>query len=782
MGHQLTQPPRNIDCRDVAGSCSITLNVTHMQTMTVYEYDPDLDRDVGGRRGDEGYIVNLNTSGFLEFYYRLPKYNNVQLLYPILADGSLERRLVIAINNQVPGPTIIGRQGQNLQVTVINNLATESLAVHWHGLDQVGTPWMDGVAQLTHCPITSYTNFTYNFTLDRVGTYWYHAHNGPQRTDGLFGALVVTNTSEFTGINITGPSFQDLPEQHTLTFIDWQSSGSATIIEKILSSTAFPNPINSSQRYNPTLTYGGTESAPMPFVSGVINGAGWRYTPGPPNGNQTLCTRESGQNTPLAVFNVTHGNRYRFRLIGAENVYVFRFSIQGHKMVLLSSDGVPVQETVSQQEGLDFIVINPGERYDVLVQANLSSSPHISTGYYWMIAETLEDPGMLEDSGYCIIGHRAYALLRYTNQADALSWPPPETAYDPIRRCPQNANACFMANCPFEEFSTDTQPRQDITCVNVEAMQRRASKPIPDTDVSAPTFLNFGFGGNPTTQASSINSRQFLFPPSPVVTQYADLTEIWNDKFCSPPRPEQELRGRRCTHTYEVENQTVEFVLMNYFPTTNLSLYAAHPIHIHGHHFRVVEVGYGNCTAEGCTNTDIVCGNNFCDEGVGWSSSKQQPNINSLNGPEKDTVLVPAGGYVVIRFERDNPGWWFLHCHVEPHQLEGMAMVINESAGIPVPPANFPQCNNYPTSAPSQPPTGPLLTPLPCTPTPSPAEIGLAVGFAIALPLLIISSICNIVMCYNKYVIKIRRAFKAKSQSTVSSKDTVNVSESTTNL
>ena len=44
----------------------------------------------------------------------------------------------------------------------------------------------------------------------------------------------------------------------------------------------------------------------------------------------------------------------------------------------------------------------------------------------------------------------------------------------------------------------------------------------------------------------------------------------------------------------------------------------------------------------------------------------------------KDTVIVPAGGYVVIAFQADNPGYWFMHCHIEVHQLEGMALIIQE--------------------------------------------------------------------------------------------------------
>ena len=46
----------------------------------------------------------------------------------------------------------------------------------------------------------------------------------------------------------------------------------------------------------------------------------------------------------------------------------------------------------------------------------------------------------------------------------------------------------------------------------------------------------------------------------------------------------------------------------------------------------------------------------------------------------KDTVIVPAGGYVVINFISDNPGQWFLHCHIEVHQLEGMALIVNEAS------------------------------------------------------------------------------------------------------
>ena len=63
----------------------------------------------------------------------------------------------------------------------------------------------------------------------------------------------------------------------------------------------------------------------------------------------------------------------------------------------------------------------------------------------------------------------------------------------------------------------------------------------------------------------------------------------------------------------------------------------------------------------------------------------------------KDTVIVPAGGYVAFSFNADNPGYWLLHCHIEVHQLEGMAVVIEEypSGQHRVPPAGINRVGNF---------------------------------------------------------------------------------------
>ena len=696
-----------IDCtQDFPGECNITLNITHMLTMTLYDYYPELLKDSGGYRGIDGYAIDINESDNGSFVFR---YENVfpnsqrdikNFLWPIIADAhlkddELERRSVIAVNNQVPGPTIIAQQNQPLNIKVVNNLASESISIHWHGQHVLEAPWMDGVAHITQCPIVPYTYFTYSFKPDQVGTHWYHAHSGAQRTDGLFGALIIKSDDEFKGTDLENDTFEDLPEEHTISLIDWQHDNSIDLFSVLHSASRFRSPVNKRRSYDFSPIYDGSESAPYPFLSGLVNGLGWEFT----DVRDSECNHSKN---PLSFFNVTHGETYRFRLIGAQNAYAFRFSIEGHKLRLLATDGMLVK---TNPEEVDFIIIHSGERYDFLLNTTGQAS-----GNYWIVAETLETQEQLMGNMYnCTQGRRAYAILHYTN-ASYDSWPP-NINYDPTTRC--NSSECHAANCPFQEF----RGQYNITCLNVGDFKQRYNDSYPilklDDDDEGSTFLNFGFGGDVTVLGSSINGRHFLFPPSPLFFNNSE------DLYCTYPSDEDDNQGRRCLHVYTIEdevsqkNGTVEMVLMNLFNSSEgISSGQAHPIHLHGHHFQVIHIGYGNCnqTNGTCHHPDITCGgaNGSCDTNVSWNNgSKYFEGTEGIqNPPRKDTVIVPVGGYVVIRFEADNPGWWFLHCHIEPHQLEGMSMVVREGTP-PAPPVSFPKCGNFDPAAAASSPTPP---------------------------------------------------------------------------
>ena len=44
--------------------------------------------------------------------------------------------------------------------------------------------------------------------------------------------------------------------------------------------------------------------------------------------------------------------------------------------------------------------------------------------------------------------------------------------------------------------------------------------------------------------------------------------------------------------------------------------------------------------------------------------------------PRKDTAIVPDGGFTVLRFHADNPGWWLFHCHLEFHVEVDIALLF----------------------------------------------------------------------------------------------------------
>jgi FtsP/CotA-like multicopper oxidase with cupredoxin domain len=67
----------------------------------------------------------------------------------------------------------------------------------------------------------------------------------------------------------------------------------------------------------------------------------------------------------------------------------------------------------------------------------------------------------------------------------------------------------------------------------------------------------------------------------------------------------------------------------------------AHPMHLHGHYFKVVNI-----------------------------------NGKPINGALRDTVLVPVGASVTVRFDADNPGNWAMHCHHLYHMNSGMMGAI----------------------------------------------------------------------------------------------------------
>jgi FtsP/CotA-like multicopper oxidase with cupredoxin domain len=102
------------------------------------------------------------------------------------------------VNGTSPGPEILARQGQLIEVHLRNESVADGVTLHWHGLDVPNA--MDGVAGVTQDAVAVGGEFTYRFVADQAGSYWYHSHqvSNPQVAGGLLGSLVVMPRSGIT--------------------------------------------------------------------------------------------------------------------------------------------------------------------------------------------------------------------------------------------------------------------------------------------------------------------------------------------------------------------------------------------------------------------------------------------------------------------------------------------------------------------------------------------------------------------------------------------------------
>ncbi|WP_274654751.1 multicopper oxidase family protein [Paenibacillus humicola] len=94
-------------------------------------------------------------------------------------------------NGQIPGPELRVKQGELVEVTLLNKDIDEGVTIHWHGLDVPNAE--DGVAGVTQDAVIPGQKHVYRFRAEQTGTYWYHSHQVSSEavSKGLFGTLIV---------------------------------------------------------------------------------------------------------------------------------------------------------------------------------------------------------------------------------------------------------------------------------------------------------------------------------------------------------------------------------------------------------------------------------------------------------------------------------------------------------------------------------------------------------------------------------------------------------------
>ena len=99
----------------------------------------------------------------------------------------------IAVNGQIPMPTLTFTEGDTAEIHVHNELDEET-SLHWHGLMLPNQ--YDGVPNLTQMPIKPHTEHVYTFPIIQHGTHWYHSHTGLQEQIGMYGSMILNKRED----------------------------------------------------------------------------------------------------------------------------------------------------------------------------------------------------------------------------------------------------------------------------------------------------------------------------------------------------------------------------------------------------------------------------------------------------------------------------------------------------------------------------------------------------------------------------------------------------------
>ncbi|XP_017140747.1 laccase [Drosophila miranda] len=230
------------------------------------------------------------------------------------ADG-LDSKVMV-VNGRLPGHSIEVCYGDTIVADVINSMH-ETTTIHWHGMHQRLTPFMDGVPHVTQYPIEAGQAFRYRFQVDHGGTNWWHSHTEHQRAFGLAGPLIVRQPAK---LNPHAHLYDFDQTEHVIMIQDWVHNFVESVAENIL-----------------------------------INGRGRNMKKG-----------SKVRPTLYAHFPVIRGGRYRFRVIfnGVSNCPI-SLSIDNHDLVVIASDGNDIEPVEVQK-----IMFHGAERFDFVLHAN----------------------------------------------------------------------------------------------------------------------------------------------------------------------------------------------------------------------------------------------------------------------------------------------------------------------------------------------------------------------------------------------------------------------------
>uniref|UniRef100_A0ACD5VWY0 Uncharacterized protein n=1 Tax=Avena sativa TaxID=4498 RepID=A0ACD5VWY0_AVESA len=363
---------------------------------------------------------------------------------------------------------------------------------------------------------------------------------------------------------------------------------------------------------------------------------------------------------------VKPGKTYMLRIINAALNDELFFSVAGHQLTIVDVDAVYIKPVT-----VDTLLITPGQTSNVL----LTAKPSYPGATYYMMAAPYSTAASGTFDNTTVAG-----ILEYEDPSSSH----PSAAFNknlPLFRptLPKINDTSFVSNftARLRSLATEEYPAQ-----------------VPQ-EVDRRFFFTVGLGTHPcavngTCQgpnnssrfAAAVNNVSFVLPATALLqSHFTGMSDgVYSPNFPVVPASPFNYTGTPPNNT-NVSNGT-RLVVLSYGTSVELVMQGtsilgaeSHPFHLHGFNFFVVGQGFGN-----------------------FDPVKDPAKYNLVDPVERNTVGVPAAGWVAIRFRADNPGVWFMHCHLEVHVSWGLKMAwLVQDGSLPdqkllPPPSDLPKC------------------------------------------------------------------------------------------
>ncbi|KAL3652527.1 Laccase-17 [Castilleja foliolosa] len=322
---------------------------------------------------------------------------------------------------------------------------------------------------------------------------------------------------------------------------------------------------------------------------------------------------------------VKPGKTYLLRMINAALNDELFFSIANHSLTIVDADAVYVKPFKTNT-----ILLTPGQTTNVL----LKTKPNFPGATFLMMARPyVTGQGTFDNS--TVAGVLEYETPPLHNHSKNNKLPLFKPTLPPLndtsfatnfsKKLRSLDNHRFPANVPQKvdkrflfTVGLGTKPcDQNNTCQGPNGTKFAAS--VSNISFVQPTtaLLQAHF----TDQSNGVYTSDFPFSPQ----------QVFN--YTGTP-PNNTMVGNGTKLMVLAFNTSVELVMQD----TSILGAESHPLHLHGYNFFVVGQGFGN-----------------------YDPNNDPKSFNLVDPVERNTVGVPSGGWVAIRFLADNPGWCMVY-------------------------------------------------------------------------------------------------------------------------